>query len=876
MRVTRISDPEDENVRGIHVSASDTSALSTTPAFLAMACVGAFLSPTLAHAADPAALSADGGASGTAMAGEGGGHGTAYVGEGDDKQWIMVKGKYAQPDVASAKSTAPLLDTPQTITILNKDVLQKENLLTLRDALSTLPGITFGAGEGGGGFGDSINLRGYSANTDITKDGVRDSAQYSRTETFDLQQIEVYNGANSVFNGSGSVGGTINLVSKLPQGRTETTVSPSIGTDDYYRATVDSNIRVNDLIAFRLNAVYHQNDVPGRDTERFKRWAFAPAVTIGIDSPTRLTLMGYYQHDNNVPQYGVPYFAAGGGKPAGLPYSGYYGYRNIDEQKQTVTQLTAIFEHDFSDNISIRNLTRYENVRQLTIVDPPQAGMYALNGKCYGSTPANTGISNEVNGACPFTIAAATSTAPAITANIPDGYYLPGGPRGNLRDTRNQLGYDQIDLRAHFNTGILQNELVLGGAATWEHYNLDTGREFLNADGSNPYLNTGLPLINIADPSRTIVGPSVSNSLGTPLVYGNNVYSGPINYVRSSKSIGEHADYAAYLFDTTKIGKLFEVNFGVRWEHSSGSFNAITYNTSGPALGTPVLPIPVEQNNADNLFSYRIGGVFKPTESISIYVAYGNSKTPSISTVNGGCTTGTGATLVNFCDFQPEKAKNYEIGAKADLFHHRLQLTAAAFRNQRSNFRIASTDPANTAPIQIPDGRSRVDGIALGATGNITHAWAIFANYTYLKSKVLQGYPDRCVADPLNTADNCAAVTGPLPQTGGPLQATPKNSGSLFTTYTLPFGLQIGYGFTYQGKFAIVTDRNHLINGHYPMSDDYWVHRFMVSYPITRQLTAQVNVQNFTNAHYYTSIRNNGWAVPGALRSATASLFYNF
>ena len=203
--------------------------------------------------------------------------------------------------------------------------------------------------------------------------------------------------------------------------------------------------------------------MPGRDVERFKRWGVAPAVTFGIDSPTRFTLMYLYQHDDNVPQYGVPYFAAVGGKPAGVPYDGYYGYRNIDEQKQTINQLTAIFEHDFSDHVSIRNLARYENIRQLTIVDPPQAGGYALNGQCIGATPVNTGISKAAaDGSCTFNIAA--SGQPAINVNVPEGYYLPGGPRGNLRDTRNQLGYDQLDLRAQFGTGLIQNEVVLGGA----------------------------------------------------------------------------------------------------------------------------------------------------------------------------------------------------------------------------------------------------------------------------------------------------------------------------------------------------------------------------------------------------------------------------
>src|SRR6202008_4472207 len=142
-------------------------------------------------------------------------------------------------------------------------VLRKQNLLSLRDALQTIPGITFGAGEGGGGYGDSINLRGYSASNDLTQDGGRDSAQYSRTDPFNLQQVEVYNGANSVYNGSGSVGGTINLVLKVPQADNLTIVSGAIGTDDYYRATVDTNHRLSDLVAVRLNGMFHRNDVPG-------------------------------------------------------------------------------------------------------------------------------------------------------------------------------------------------------------------------------------------------------------------------------------------------------------------------------------------------------------------------------------------------------------------------------------------------------------------------------------------------------------------------------------------------------------------------------------------------------------------------------------
>jgi len=173
----------------------------------------------------------------------------------------------------SPKYVRPLLDTPQTITVIGNQTIQKQNLLTLRDVLSTIPGITFGAGEGGGGYGDSINLRGQSANTDISIDGVRDSAQYSRTDPFNVEQIEVTNGSNSVFGGSGAIGGNINIVTKRPKGYDETLVQAGVGTSDYYRATIDSNVRASDFIAVRLNAMYHENDVPARNVDRYKRWA---------------------------------------------------------------------------------------------------------------------------------------------------------------------------------------------------------------------------------------------------------------------------------------------------------------------------------------------------------------------------------------------------------------------------------------------------------------------------------------------------------------------------------------------------------------------------------------------------------------------------
>ena len=721
----------------------------------------------------------------------------------------------------SPRYTRPLLDIPQTVTVITDQVLLEQNLLTLRDALSTVPGITFGAGEGGGGYGDSINLRGYSANGDILVDGVRDSAQYTRTDPFNLEQIEVSNGANSVYSGTGSVGGTINLVTKTPGRRDSTTLTAGIGTDNYYRATADVNRAFGNL-GVRLNAMWHENDVPRRDVETYKRWGIAPSVTLGIGEPTRLTLAYLHQEDDNTPQYGLPYYknATYDGVLPGVDREGYYGYANVDAQETTVDSITATFAHDFSETLGVRNLARYQKVKQFTLVNPPQA-----------SATSNFCLANGRN----------QLGDPCATGQLP-GLYYPSGPRGNTRDTVNDLFYNQLDFNAEVDTGGITHSLVLGGSFSKEDYHLDTGNSLRNPGGALP--NPTLPPINITDP--------------------NPIYAGPVNFIRSGATEGELEAYAVYLFDTIALNERFEVNGGVRYERTDNSVATASYATSGALTGAPV-----RFGGDDSLFSYRVGLVYKPVPNASIYVATSNSENPSRTSVNGGCTqnvTAGGSTVtVNLCNIEPEQAKSYEVGAKWNLFEDRLQLNAAIFRNERSNYRVASNDP--TLPDPVLDGKSRVDGLALGASGEVSDRWTIFANYTYLDSEVLQNISDRCRDNP--AAAGCGGLLDVT--AGNPLLNTPKHSGSLWTTYEILDGLTLGYGFTYQGSFF-------LNNGAAPLykSDDYWVHRAYASYEITEGASLQLNVTNLTDETYYTRIRNNGWATPGDGRAAVLTLNYSF
>ncbi|WP_460986603.1 TonB-dependent receptor [Sphingobium sp. TomTYG75] len=809
-----------------------SSSSKSIPSFLALGCVSAIAFASAAHAQDgtPAPKLGRMTVTDTAI----------------DPSEIKVE------RAESPKYVRPLLDTPQTITVINKETIQQQNLLTLRDVLSTVPGITFGAGEGGFGYGDRIIMRGQDAKNDVTVDGVRSGAFLNRNEVYNIEQVEVTNGANSVMNGGGSVAGTINLVTKRPLADDQTILNAGIGTDNYYRATVDANKRINDLIAVRINAVYHENDVPGRDVENYKRWGIAPAITIGIDSPTSLTLQGEYLDDDAMPQYGLRYYPAQGGILDEFDRSGYYGFANIDKQDSKTKSLQAIFSHAFSDSLKVRNLTRYEKISQNTITSQPTGDF------CLSSSVQPDGS--------------------ACAATVAPGYFMPnrGNGRGNTRFINNETAYNQIDLSADFATGGIEHTLVLGASALWEKYNQLAGNSLRAADGTNPFA-TSYPLVSISNPGEVVQGPA-------GFVYGSNNYVGPINFIRATRALGEQTSYAAYLFDAMKFTDWLELNGGIRYEKVKGSSKNVSFDTvAGSAtLGNPT-GVSAPAKFDDNLLSYRVGLVVKPTSNTSLYVAYGNSKLPSKASVDGSCAidTGTGG---GTCNVKPETTKNYEIGVKADLFDAKLLLTAAAFRNDRNQIKVVSGNVL--LPDQATDGHQRVEGISLGASGNITSNWTISANYMYLKSKIRQGVSDFCLDNPgstSTTAGNCANNADFLdPTRGHSLTNTPKHSGSLFTTYRFGFGLELGYGITYQGKFLLNQPTlAQLVAGNYVgyHVPSYTIHRFMANYPITENLKAQLNVQNFTNEKYVTTVRNNvngSWAQPAATRSAVLSLNYTF
>ncbi|HEU4795908.1 MAG TPA: TonB-dependent siderophore receptor, partial [Pyrinomonadaceae bacterium] len=284
----------------------------------------------------------------------------------------------ARVTLSSSKHTEPLLDTPQTITVISKEVMEEQGATTLRDVLKNVPGLTITAGEGGNPAGDNLTLRGFSARNDIFIDGVRDLSPQSR-DPFNLEQVEVLKGPGSAYTGRGSTGGSINLLNKVPSFSQGFSGTLDFGTDSTRRATADINLPIGSTMGLRLNLLAHHSGVAGRDVVELNRWGVAPALTFGLGKPTRFTISYYKLKQDNISDYGIPWVPATNNalvefrdRPAPVPRNTFYGLRDRDFERLNTDLVTLKFEHDFHDNLSLRNQLRYANSSRDSMATPPR------------------------------------------------------------------------------------------------------------------------------------------------------------------------------------------------------------------------------------------------------------------------------------------------------------------------------------------------------------------------------------------------------------------------------------------------------------------------------------------------------------------------
>jgi catecholate siderophore receptor len=596
-------------------------------------------------------------------------------------------GGYQTTDSQLTRIPTPLRDTPQTINVVPQQVIQEQRITSMEDALRTVPGITFNAGEGGQ-QGDSPNIRGFAARGDIFRDGVRDPGWYTR-DLFSSDRVEVYKGPSAFAFGRGSTGGAINIVSKLPVSAVPYLEGTITGTSaGGYRAEVDASGK-KDNVWGRISALYQDVPTPDRDNVYTKRWGVAPSLKIDLNEDTRVSLNYIYQGEESIPDYGHPYLPGpsydkgtgaltsggyyGNGRatpPIPVPRSNWFGVKNgplADIVKTEAHTITGKFEHDFTNDLKFSNTTRYVSVDRFTRTTAPRALKQADN-----------------------------------VTNVTPGYPVQQMTIGREHfqvETDNSLLVNQTDLAGKFSTG------------EWLH-TFSVGAEFAQ-ETRNQQRAAGMVARNLCDPANPLCRTNAYYPVDTSF---GGVFAGwnPPNATTSTTA-------AIYASDQIKINEYFELLGSIRFDN---------FDTKYTDYALPVATR--EQGRVDNMTSWRVGGVFHPTKNSSIYAAYGVSFNPS---AEFGSLTDS-ATSTSSPLLAPERNTTVEVGAKADFLNNRLSVTGAVFRIEKTNLRVPD-DPVTQTAVVL-DGLARVQGVELGVTGSITDKWSVFAGYSYLDSKIVK------------------------------------------------------------------------------------------------------------------------------------------
>jgi catecholate siderophore receptor len=806
---------------------------SAKPAFLALSCVGAFATHPAFAASDPDPIPAND--------------------DEDQGRDILITGQKIK-DQPGPRDVAPIVDTPKSVIILDKSVIEQTGASSLQDALRTVPGITFGAAEGGNPIGDRPFIRGFDSQGSIYVDGVRSLASQNR-EVFAIDSVQIVRGSDSTLGGRGSAGGTINIISRLPTLGTFDSISGSYGNGDYKRISGDANWQLAPTVALRIQGAWHDQNVVDRDAIYSKRWGVAPSLTIGLGTPTRLTASYYYLGSHELPDSGLPYLyvcsatvcnaptgttfttpvlgsvTTAGGQTGIVKRSAFYGLVDRDFRDTKSQQATVRVEHDFGA-ITLRNTSRFTNDDQ-----------------AYSYTQPDDSQGNVFGGGLVWR-----------RANTRYGY------------TRSLT--NQTDLYGTFKTGSIDHSFAIGTEFSWEKTRRGT---FVIATGATvgPRCNTATiaryyctslfnpnpndPFVNYASDTSTVVRPIMQ---GAP----------------NTETQNDASTASVYGFDSITLTPSLILNLGARFDRFTSTITP-PFAAGGSA---------VRFSRTDKLFNWQGGLVFKPTRETSLYASYATAATPPNSLLGEGRednalpTTTATAGLLDLLKVQ--KTRSYEVGAKASLFKDKLSLGAALFQTDIANARVL--DASNDAAFI---GSTRIRGVELSASGMILEGWTVFGGYTWLDPKIIDGGFAALTA-PANGAAAAQIVLVPSVNTGKQVPQTAKNSFTFTTNFQVTKQFSLGGSAIYTdrqyggyadnrtatqttgGVVTVVPATKILLRG----IPEYWRFDAQARFAFTKNIAVSVNAQNLTNKTYFSNVYTNHYATVAPGRTVFGTVEFKF
>jgi catecholate siderophore receptor len=261
------------------------------------------------------------------------------------EEFVVTGSSLFTNQVNALKTPTPIVDVPQSLSIVSNDEIIKRGFNSLGDIVDYTPGVNNSQGEG---HRDAVVFRGVRSTADFFVDGVRDDIEYYRP-LYNIEQVEILRGPNALFFGRGGTGGILNRVTK--KGIIGEDFNAYTFSSDSFGATevqLDSNATINEKAAFRLNLFYESLE-NHRDYFDGDRYGANPTFKFQLDENTTLDLSYEYIDHEHFIDRGIP--TGANNKPVEDFEKIVFGDPELNESTLEAHVVRALLQHNFSDSL---------------------------------------------------------------------------------------------------------------------------------------------------------------------------------------------------------------------------------------------------------------------------------------------------------------------------------------------------------------------------------------------------------------------------------------------------------------------------------------------------------------------------------------------
>ncbi|MEM1254634.1 MAG: TonB-dependent siderophore receptor [Cyanobacteria bacterium P01_H01_bin.21] len=257
--------------------------------------------------------------------------------------------------VVGTRTDTPLRDIPQSIRIVPQDVIEDQRATTPLEVLQNVPGVVPSVSPRG--TFNQVLIRGFGASENILVNGTRDNTNQIVTILSNVERVEVLRGPASVLFGQGTIGGTVNYVTKQPLSEPFFSLEASAGNFSLYGGSIDLSGPLDEeqKVLYRLNASAEtsENFVDFYDIQRYQ---VAPVLSWQIGDRTNLTLEADYSERDAPADFGIPAEGTILPNPNGeIDRGRFLGEPEFNSAQNRVFRVGYDLEHQFSDNWQLRS-----------------------------------------------------------------------------------------------------------------------------------------------------------------------------------------------------------------------------------------------------------------------------------------------------------------------------------------------------------------------------------------------------------------------------------------------------------------------------------------------------------------------------------------